>query len=228
MSQTPNQNRPPIEADDLTLLAFGELPAEQAERVQRLLVQDRKTRAAVDAMRRLARAEFDDSTGPSEELLAAAGATIRVALARRRRWRRVRVVAALGSAAAAVAVIAVISRTPAPTENLTVAKAQATPASHPDATRLTDADRQAIQQTIVRMWHEQTWDDPLDEQTVRLRRRIEHARSVAPHVSASQGRYLLLRRQIDRLSKDIAVEPQTTRPAGSTKSPVPGKESDHA
>ncbi len=197
--------------DELMLYAFGELPPERVDEVERLVRQDPQARAAVAAMRRLGRLATEDVAGPTDALLAATETTMRMAMARKVRRRRIGIVAALGSVAAAAVIAVVVAHVSGPTARVAeVAEAPRPAASQPAVVGptvtvgLSDADRRAIRQTIARMRRERVWDDPLDDRVLRLRRKI------------------------DRLSGELLVAPRATQPAGSTQRPAPTKEARHA
>ncbi len=229
MSEPNEPRKERISDDELTLFAFGELPADRASAVEDAIRQDPHARAIVSSMRRLAGLASQDADGPTDETLAATQATIGLAIARRGWRRRLRIVAAVGSAAAVAVIALVIARRPAPTPQApTVAQAPQTPGSQPGVTGLSLADREIIRKTLVRIHRQRVWDDPLDDQTARLRRQVEALRFSSCRVGPTPRRYQLLRRRIDRLSDEVEPASRTTQPAGSSRRPAPTKEADHA
>jgi len=229
MSEPNEPKKEQISADELTLFAFGELPADRASAVEDAIRQDPHTQAIVASMRRLAGLASQDAEGPTHETLAATQATIRLAAARQAWRRRARIVAAVGSAAAVAVIALVIARRPPPRPQApTVAQAPQTPGSQPDVVALSLADREIIRKTLVRIRRQRVWDDPLDDQTARLRRRVEALRFHSSRVGPTPRRYQLLRRRIDRLSDEVEPPSRTSQPAGSSRRPAPTKEADHA
>jgi hypothetical protein len=231
MNEPGNQDKRRISADDLTLLAFGDLPADRVDDAERAVSQDEAAKALLAAMRRLSQLGAEDEVGPSQELIATSQATIRLALARKRRWCRLRILVGVGSVAAAIVVIVVIVatiRTPDRRTPVTIVESPKAPASQPAKRGLREADRRVLRQTIAQMRLEQTRDATWDRESAQLRRRVSRARFGPSRFGASPRRYTLLRQRIDRLSNDITPPPKTTRPAGSTRSPAPTKESGHA
>jgi len=229
MSEPYEPKKEQISDDELTLFAFGELPADRASAVERAIRQDPHARATVQGLRRLAGLASQDVDGPADETLAAMQATIRLAAARRVWRRRLRIVAAIGSAAAVVVIALVVARRPGQTPQVPiVAHAPQPPASQPAVAALSLADREIIRKTLVRIHRQRVWDDPLDDQTARLRRRVEALRFSSCRVGPTPRRYQLLRRRIDRLSDEVDPPSRTTQPAGSSRRPAPTKEADHA
>lgn len=249
MTREHDQDGPQSSTDDLTLLAFGELPSDQVESAERILSRDSVARAGVQAMRRLARLGSQDSSTPSDDLLAVTRGSVHLSLARRRRRRRIGIVAVVGSVAAAAILVVIAARTSAPTDSGAIVDADqvrsgvdiidadgvasgveidSASATQPVDVRLTDADRQVISETIARMRYERTRDTSWEDQTTRLRRDLSRARFGRYNIATSPRRYSLLRRRIKDLSRDIAPEPQVTQPAGSTQFPANAKEPRHA
>ena len=229
MNEPNEPKKKQISDNELTLFAFGELPADRVSMVEDTIRQDPHARATVSAMRRLAGLASQDVDGPADETLAAMQATLRLAIARRVWRRRVRIVAAIGSAAAVVVIALVVARRPNETPQVpTLAHAPQPPVSQPAVAGLTLADREIIRKTLVRIRRQRVWDDPLDDQTARLRRRVEALRFSSCRVGPTPRRYQLLRRRIDRLSDEVEPASRTTQPAGSSRRPAPTKEADHA
>jgi hypothetical protein len=229
MTEPKDQHDQRIPDDERTLHAFGELPADRVTDVERAICQDPDARAETEAMGRLARLGPDPTDGPSADLLAATQASIRLAVVRRAKQRRIRIAAVASSLSAAAAIaIVMMAWQDTPTSTTHVVQVAKPAVSQPSLVSLTEADREVIRQTIAQLHLERTWDDPLDNQTNRLRRRLAAARFSASRDRPTPRRYRQLRHRIERLLGDVTTTPSGTQPAGSTRRPDQSKETSHA
>lgn len=229
MSEPNDRQDDRITNDELTLYAFGELPPERMIAVEQHVRQDDRARATVEAMQRLATLGSDDDARPADELLATTRATTEIAAKRRVRSRRVKQLAAVGSMAAAAAIVLVVARLPdRPTHKPTIDKPSGRITGRGATVGLNQADRQALRQTYARILHQRDWDDPLERQTTRLRRRLAAARVSSSRIWPASRLAAPLHPDVTTPATKPHAPARTTQPDGSTCRPVQNKETSHA
>lgn len=214
--------------EERVLHAFGELPPERAAEIERSIDRDPGAHVEVNAMRGLARQARTDQTGPGSQLLVATRGSIAIALRRQRRLRRIRTSAAIGAVAAA-AIVIVVNRWPYETQSASgVADGSKAATSLPMGSFLSDADRQAVRQTVIRLYQEQDWQDSLEDQVGELRQRVSAVRSALYRNASTPRRYDLLKEKTEQLIEESTEASKTSRPSGSSRGRDDVKEDYHA